>query len=93
MRPMYELTRKDKSILFEQILAKQKVFETIKVKLIVTSVVVHFNFNKLFILYTNASGEGVEAILYQKGDDKRKQIITYTSRIFNEHEKKYLITE
>ncbi len=31
--------------------------------------------------------------MHQKGKDKRERIITYASRTYNEHEKKYLITE
>ncbi len=56
-------------------------------------IVIHPDFNKSFILYMDVSGEGVRAILYQKDDDKRKQIIVCTSRIFNEHKKKYSIIE
>ncbi len=52
-------------------------------------VVAYLNFDELFILYTNASGEGVGAVLHQKGDDGRKRIIACASRTYNEHKKKY----
>ncbi len=74
-------------------LARQKAFKTIKAKLATAPVVTHLNFDKPFILYTDASDEGVGAVLHQKGDDGREQIIACTSKIFNEHEKKYPITE
>ena len=61
-------------------LARQKAFEVIKAKLAVTLVVAHPDFDKLFILYTDVSGEGVEAILHQKGDDRRERIIACASR-------------
>ncbi len=66
MRPMYELTRKEngKSVPFEWTLARQKAFEVIKAKLAVALVVAHPDFNKLFILYTDASGRGVGAVLH-----------------------------
>ncbi len=92
---MYEFTRKEngKPIPFEWTPARQKAFEIIKVKLIIAPVVVHPNFDKLFILYTNVSGGDVEAVLHQKEDDERERIIVYASRTYNEHEKKYPITE
>ena len=45
-------------------LARQKAFEAIKVKLAMVSVVAHFNFDKLFILYTDVLGRGVGAVLH-----------------------------
>ncbi len=78
---------------FEWTSARQKAFEAIKAKLAIASVIAHPDFDKPFILYTNTSGGGVEAVLHQKGDNRREQIITCASRIFNEHEKKYPITE
>jgi len=92
---MYELTREknSKPVLFEWTLARQRAFKAIKAKLAVALVVAHPNFDKLFILYTDASGGGVGAILHQKGDDRRERIIACASRTYNEHEKKYLITK
>ena len=74
MRPIYKLTRKEdgKPVLFEQTLARQKAFEAIKAKLAAALVVAHPNFDKLFMLYTDASGGGVGAVLHQKGDDGRE---------------------
>ncbi len=57
------------------------------------SVVAHPNFDKPFILYTDASGGGIGAVLHQKGDDGRERIIVCASRTYNGHEKKYPITE
>jgi len=74
-------------------LARQKAFKEIKAKLATASVVAHPDFNKLFILYMNVSGGGVGAVLHQKSDDRKERIIVCASRTFNEHEKKYPITE
>ncbi len=74
-------------------LARQQAFRVIKAKLVTALVIVHPDFNKPFILYTDASGRGVGAVLHQKGDDRRERIIACISRIFNEHEKKYSITK
>ncbi len=92
---MYELTgKKDgKLVTFEWMSARQKTFETIKAKLAIALVIAHSDFNKPFILYTDASGGGVGAVLYQKDDDGRERIIACASRTFNEYEKKYFITK
>src|SRR6266498_3160246 len=93
--PMYELTREEngKVVPFEWMAARQKAFETIKAKLAMVPVVTHPNFDKPFILYIDASGGGVGAVLHQKGEDRRERIIACASRTYNKHEKKYPITE
>ena len=65
-RPMYELTREEngKAVPFEWTAARQKAFEVIKAKLATAPVVAHLNFDRPFILYTDASGGGVGAILH-----------------------------
>ncbi len=65
-RPMYELIREEngKPMLFEWTLARQKAFEVIKAKLAKVLVVAYPNFDKLFILYTDASDRGVGAVLH-----------------------------
>src|SRR6266498_4028871 len=92
---MYELIREEnsKSMLFEWIPERQKTFKVIKAKLATTPVVAHPDFDKPFILYTDASDGGVGVVLHQKGEDRRERIIVYASRTYNEHEKKYPITE
>ena len=61
--------------------------------MITASVVAHPDFEKPFILYTDALGEGIRVVLYQKEDNEREWLIACASRAFNEHEKKYSITE
>ncbi len=95
MRPMYELIREEngKAVSFEWMAARQKAFETIKAKLAMAPVIAHPNFEKPFILYTDASEGDVRAVLHQKSKDRRERIIACASRTYNEHEKKYPITE
>ncbi len=92
---MYEFTREEngKLIPFEWTAARQKAFEVIKAKLVTALVIAHPNFDRPFILYTDASGGGIGAILHQKGKDRKERIIVCASRTYNEHEKKYPITE
>ena len=56
-------------------------------------IVAHPNFEKPFILYTDASGEGIGAVLHQKDDQGKERIITCASRALNQHEKNYPITK
>jgi len=73
-RLMYELTRKKngKPVTFEWMLARQKAFEAIKAKLATALIIAYLDFNKLFILYTDASGGGVGAVLHQKDNEENK---------------------
>src|SRR6266542_1340595 len=75
-KPMIELLRKDK--IFEWKEKQQKAFNFLKKKLITALILGCPDYNKLFILFTNASGKGLEAVLPQKQEDK-KIVITYAS--------------
>jgi len=65
-RLMYELIREEngKAVPFEWTAARQKTFKIIKAKLVMTSMIAHPNFDKPFILYTDASGGGIGAVLH-----------------------------
>ena len=65
-RSMYKLIREEngKPVTFEWTLARQKTFKKVKAKLATVPIVVHPDFNKLFILYTDASGGGIGAVLH-----------------------------
>ncbi len=56
-------------------------------------IVAHPDFEKPFILYTDASREGIEAVLHQKDNQGKERIIACVSRALNQHEKNYSITE
>jgi len=47
------------------------------------SIIAYSNFEKLFILYTNISEEGIGAVLYQKDDQSKECIIACVSRTLN----------
>ncbi|GES95427.1 1-phosphatidylinositol 4,5-bisphosphate phosphodiesterase-like [Rhizophagus clarus] len=51
------------------------------------------NFEKPFILYTDASTFALGAILSQKNEDKKERVIAYASRTLGKHERNYGITE
>ena len=62
---------------------KQKVFDEIKKRMTMVSIVAHPNFEKSFILYTDASGKGIRAVLYQKDNQDKERIIACASRALN----------
>src|SRR6266542_1136542 len=72
---------------------RQKTFDEIKKRMTMAPIVVHPDFEKPFILYTDASEKGIEAVLYQKDNQSKERIIACASRTLNQYEKNYLITE
>ncbi len=47
----------------------ENTWEELQYRLIQIPILKHLDFNKPFILYTNASKEDIEAVLYQKDKD------------------------
>ena len=71
----------------------KKPFEKLKLCLITPPILAYLNFEKPFILYTDASTFALGAILSQKGIDSKEYIIAYASRTLNKYERNYTITE
>lgn len=68
-------------------------FERLKKALTSAGVTAHPNFNRPFILSTDASKLGLGAILKQRDDEGRERIIACASRSLNKHELNYPTTE
>ena len=90
-KPLNELLKKD--IKFEWTQKQQDAFEELKTKLISKPILEYPDFEKEFILITDASGEGLGAILAQKNKDDKEIVIAYASRSLKPAEKNYPITE
>ena len=85
-----ELLKKDKEFVWTK--ECQDEFEDIKIALTTSPVMVYPNFNKKFILSTDASYQGVGATLSQNGEGGER-VISYASRSLNVHEKNYGVTK
>ena len=64
-------------------------FETLKQKCVQAPILAFPNFNKTFLLETDASGKGLGAVLSQKQDDGRYHPVAYASRTLSEAERRY----
>ena len=51
------------------------------------------NFDELFLLHTDASEYGLEAVLSQKDKEGNEKVIAYASRSMNKAELNYSITD
>ena len=90
VKPMTELTRKDRK--FKWSTECQKSFETIKKSLTSAPILAYPDFEKPFILYTDASSTAVGMVLSQFQEEKER-VIAYAGRSLKKHERNYPITE
>jgi hypothetical protein len=72
---------------------QEAAFELLKEKLITAPILIYPNFEREFILYTDASNIALGAILHQKGDDGKEHVIAYENKTLNEAEQNYSTTE
>ena len=89
--PMNRLLKKN--VRYRWTTDQQKAFELMKQHLTTPPILAYPNFEKSFILYTDASTFALGAILQQKDDNEIEHVIAYASRTLNKHEQNYSITE
>ena len=91
--PLHALTRKD--ITLHWSLECQAAFDELKQLLTSAPVLVYpwFGPGKCFILETDASTAGLEAVLSQEQSDGTIHPVVYASRLVDKHEKNYGISE
>lgn len=88
--PLNELRKKDRK--FEWGPSQQSSFEALKKALATAPVLAMADFNKEFIVQTDASMSGVAAVLLQEGESGRRPI-AYASRCLSPVEAKYSVYE
>jgi len=89
-RPLYDLLKKDSKFTWSK--KQEKAFNEIKERLLKKPILRHADFNKTFIIQTDASKIGLGAILMQKHEDM-DVIIQCSSRTLKDIEKNYSATE
>ena len=76
---------------FEWTESQQQAFDTLKQKMVTAPVLTHLNYEESFILYINASYEGLGFIFVQEGPDGKKHLVQYDKRKLKPTEKNYII--
>ena len=89
--PLYQLTRK--GALFHWTADCESAFESLRMKLITAPVLAYPNFDNDFVLETDASKQGLGAILSQYQTDRRLHPVAYASRSVSLAEANYAITD
>ena len=91
--PLYDLTsgeNKDKKSEHVNLSPEaREAFEHLKAACLQAPILAFPDFNKPFLLETDASGRGLRAILSQKQADGQYHPIAYASRVMNETEQRY----
>eukprot|EP00794_Sanderia_malayensis_P005342 gene5342-6012_t len=89
--PLHKLLQKSNSFQWNK--NCQEAFEELQSCLSEAPIVCYPNFDKDFIVYTDASNVGVGGILAQKQDDGSESVIAYASRALHGSERNWTTTE
>ena len=89
--PMNKLLRKNTPYKWDE--KCQKAFETLKEKLTTAPILTYPDFSKPFLLYTDASYQGLGAVLAQLDENENEHVIAYASRSLVGAELNYATTE
>jgi hypothetical protein len=73
--------------------ACQEAFETLKRALTTAPVLAHFRQDRDIELLIDGSLVGIGAVLHQRDENNQLRVIKYASRVLNQHERNYSVTE
>ncbi|KAL1920943.1 uncharacterized protein VTP21DRAFT_11578 [Calcarisporiella thermophila] len=92
--PLHQLTSKDQEWRWREDVEEQA-YQTLRAALVKPPVLAYPNpdLDREFHLITDASGEGLGAILEQEQDNGERKVISYASRGLHRSEKNYAITD
>jgi hypothetical protein len=79
-RPLIELTKKGAEFIWTQ--CHEDAFNTLIEKMATQSILLQPEFNKQFVLQTDASALGIGAVLLQKGETSKLQSVEFFSATF-----------
>ena len=90
-RPLTKLLKKDTDFVWGP--QQEQAFNALKAALTETPVLVFPDYSKPFTLYTDASLQGLGAVLMQPDERGKMRVIGYASRVLNDAETRYHSTE
>ena len=89
-KPLHRLTEKNAK--FQWTDDCQRAFIELRQKLVTSPILVYPDFNRNFILDTDASNSGIGAVLSQLDDNGCERVIAYGSRLLSKAERQYCVT-
>ena len=89
-KPLHRLT--EKGAQFKWTAECERAFQQLRNLLTSTPVLAHPDFNRPFILDTDASDTGVGAVLSQVDEEGRERVVAYASRLLSKPERNYCVT-
>ena len=90
-KPITELFQKNVKFEWDEI--REESFQRLKEKLTTAPVLAYPNFEKEFILHTDASGYALGAVLSQEDDEGKEHVIQYAAKSLSKAELVYTTTE
>ena len=89
-RPLHRLTERPANFVWTD--DCQDAFEKLRCHLTSPPILVYPDFQRQFILDTDASNTGIGGVLSQKDEDGRERVIAYGSRLLTKPERRYCVT-